>query len=43
MGGALQPRGMVSFAKKISPAQAELIRAYVGRNALRLKQQETTP
>ncbi|MEN5215103.1 PQQ-dependent dehydrogenase, methanol/ethanol family [Pseudomonas pudica] len=43
MGGALQGRGMVSFAKKISPAQAELIRAYVGSNALKLKQQENTP
>jgi PQQ-dependent dehydrogenase (methanol/ethanol family) len=36
LGGALADRGMVSFAKYVSPEQAENIRAYVLREARKL-------
>ncbi|HEU4626886.1 MAG TPA: PQQ-dependent dehydrogenase, methanol/ethanol family [Steroidobacteraceae bacterium] len=38
--GALTDRGMVSWAKFLSPADAETIRAYVGEQARALQQQE---
>ena len=37
IGGALAPRGMVSWKKYVTPAQAEAIRAYVGEQARTLK------
>ena len=40
IGGALKDRGMVSFAKWITPAQAEAVRAYVGSHARRLQAEE---
>ncbi len=40
IGGQLQDRGMVSFAKWITPAQAEAVRAYIGSHAKKLKAEE---
>lgn len=40
--GALKDRGMVSFARWLTPAQAETIRAYVGEHARTLQAAETT-
>jgi quinohemoprotein ethanol dehydrogenase len=40
--GALTERGMVSWSKYLSPADAEAIRAYVGETARALEQQERT-
>ena len=40
IGGQLKDRGMVSFAKWITPAQAEAARAYVGAAAKKLQAQE---
>lgn len=40
IGGQLRDRGMVSFAKYMTPAQAESVRAYIGENARALQQAE---
>ena len=37
IGGALAPRGMISWKQFVTPAQAEAIRAYVGEQARTLK------
>lgn len=40
IGGELKDRGMVSFAKWITPAQAEAVRGYVGAAARKLQAEE---
>ena len=42
LDGALTERGMVSWAKYLSPDDAEAVRAYVGEQARVLQQQEQT-
>ena len=37
IGGALAPRGMISWKQFVTPAQAEAIRAYVGEQARSIK------
>jgi quinohemoprotein ethanol dehydrogenase len=39
LGGALAPRGMISWKQFVTPVQAEAIRAYVGEQARALKLQ----
>ncbi|MFC3713602.1 PQQ-dependent dehydrogenase, methanol/ethanol family [Sphingoaurantiacus capsulatus] len=43
IGGQLKDRGMISFAKWLSPADAEAVRAYIGGHAKRLKAEEGVP
>ena len=40
IGGQLKDRGMVSFAKWITPADAEAVRGYIGRHAKTLQAEE---
>jgi quinohemoprotein ethanol dehydrogenase len=40
IGGSLKDRGMVSFAKWVTPEQAEALRAYVGDHARKLQAAE---
>jgi len=41
--GILKDQGMVSFAKELSPEQAEQIRAYIGNQARILQKQQPSP